>query len=279
MTKLHHRPHDLIGERALVVSVIDTALKDAVSGTKAHRADARRYFAGHEYRRHLEALGLPPSWLPERFEGHGEATKERLLYWLTANNDEARNWRATAPLKEWAANLQTYTKRRNMMESGLVVMNTATGYIITNLAGEPVPTAIDVARLSKSDLFKLALVTLNAMGGDFTSAGIAPPSSEGNEADAVRVNWDAISEALAERVDPSDFATADGAPTANAGGYVEAPMPTTDGVQAHRRAQSELKIHHDAIDVDDAGELQANVNNVPADAIEAPMPAPKGEDS
>lgn len=60
----------LSGERALLVAVIAQATADLqLSGRPRHAALA--YFAGAEYRRHLDLIGLPAGWLPVELAGPG----------------------------------------------------------------------------------------------------------------------------------------------------------------------------------------------------------------
>ena len=55
---------NVAGERGLLAAVIGRAIDDAVSGCP----DARSYFAGKEYRRHLTWLDLDSDTLPVVFD-------------------------------------------------------------------------------------------------------------------------------------------------------------------------------------------------------------------
>ena len=58
-------PADMRGEEGLLAAVLLTALKDVDGRNPGEREDARRYFAGPEYRDHLSWLGLPANLLPQ----------------------------------------------------------------------------------------------------------------------------------------------------------------------------------------------------------------------
>lgn len=65
------RPGNLVGEEGLLAAVIAQAVKDATATAVRDPtviADARRYFAGEAYTRHLQLLGLPADLLPKEFE-------------------------------------------------------------------------------------------------------------------------------------------------------------------------------------------------------------------
>lgn len=51
----------LVGGPGLLTAVIMTATLDYLDG----RQDAATYFTSPLYHHHLDALGLPPDWLPE----------------------------------------------------------------------------------------------------------------------------------------------------------------------------------------------------------------------
>lgn len=64
-----NRPARLVGEEALIISIIHQAVRDAVCGHEIeHKSAARAYFAGEVYEQHLSWLGLPSEWLPELLE-------------------------------------------------------------------------------------------------------------------------------------------------------------------------------------------------------------------
>ena len=55
-------------ERLLLLAVVDRAARDAIHGSTQATAEdvqsARRFFAAGDYDVAIEALGLPPHWLP-----------------------------------------------------------------------------------------------------------------------------------------------------------------------------------------------------------------------
>lgn len=57
-------PKDLSGCQGLLLAVIATAARDALSTNKATRRDALKYFRGDTYKRHLQLLDLPSDALP-----------------------------------------------------------------------------------------------------------------------------------------------------------------------------------------------------------------------
>lgn len=65
-TKRLNRPTQLIGERALLIAIVKQAAADLGSSSRATRQDAAKYFAGEVYRAHLDLLGLPVTWQPQR---------------------------------------------------------------------------------------------------------------------------------------------------------------------------------------------------------------------
>lgn len=59
----------LVGERALIASIIAVSVDDALGrGDPEDIVDARHYFADGRYQNHLELLGLPANYLPMEFE-------------------------------------------------------------------------------------------------------------------------------------------------------------------------------------------------------------------
>lgn len=68
MVQMLRRPDNLTGERALLVSVIATAVKDCLRAKGENRASAWQYLASETYRHDLSLLGLPADMLPVAIE-------------------------------------------------------------------------------------------------------------------------------------------------------------------------------------------------------------------
>ena len=56
---------NLSGPEGLISAVIAQATFDALHGSKPDKVDALRYLRGNTYKAHLQALGVPETWLPD----------------------------------------------------------------------------------------------------------------------------------------------------------------------------------------------------------------------